>query len=99
MNSNKKITRRVLMFFAIASLLIWVPYGNASVQVQLFDQTYVRGKSLPTPVKATFPSTVGQALIEVYNGDNDPTTRESSAVITLNKKIIFYQSMFSNKIK
>ena len=99
MDSKKKTMRKVLMFFAIASLLIWVPYGNASVQVQLFDQTYVRGKSLPTSVKATFPSTDGQALIEVYNGDNDPTTRENSAVITLNNKIIFFQSMFSNKIR
>jgi len=91
--------RKFLMIFAIASLLIWVPYGNASVQVQLFDQTFVRGAGLPSLIKYTFPSSVGQATIEVYNGDNDPTTRESSAVITLNKKILFYQSMFSNKIK
>jgi alpha-tubulin suppressor-like RCC1 family protein/chitodextrinase len=100
MNSKKKTMTKVLMFFAIASLLIWVPYGNASVQVQLFDQTFVRGTGGPVTAKLTFPSADGPVSIKLYNGDqNKKTDRVSSAVITINGQVVFNQSQFNQNVR
>ena len=91
--------KKLLLFLVLSSLILFAFSANATVQVQLLDQTFTRGTGTPIQQRATFPSANGQVYIKLYNGIQDSNAdKVSSAVITINGSTVFDQSQFNQKV-
>jgi hypothetical protein len=92
--------KAILIFMGFAVLFLVTAVSYATVEVKVFDNTFIRGKGKPVSEIKTFPGESGTAIIKVYNGglDSVKKARVSSAVIKINGEVIFKQSQFNKKV-
>ena len=93
--------KRISCLLVLSAVLLIVAPAYAIVNVQCFNQDFIRGTGKPVTETLTFPGIRGSATIKVYNGDQNDSgkgERVSSAVITVHGVDVFGTSDFNQKV-